>query len=739
MSSAQNDTMSDSVGTGILVQICLYILTWNVDGHYPSVSLNDALSINSTDCPNGSHLPDIYVISFQNTQYEERTNQHSRWESKLADLLDQMGYRTICSDRMRGLLITAWAQHEHMNNLKDIETRHVRTDTGWGNKGSVSVRFNLYGVGVVFVACDFTASDENFLDRVDEFEGSIYNQRYKTRNYRDVFDHNFVFCFGDLNFRLDGEQSTIIIKSTVSKGNLKELYKSDQLKWTRGMPIKLALMREQEPDFPPTCKFVEGTTEYDLMQRPAWCDRILYYFHTKRSSKQLDLTQIAYKSHGDYILSTHKPVSAEFLLTIPLRAPSEDDITELTNEPQVLCYREHRLNECGKIRMSSAQNDTMSDSVGTGILVQICLYILTWNVDGHYPSVSLNDALSINSTDCPNGSHLPDIYVISFQNTQYEERTNQHSRWESKLADLLDQMGYRTICSDRMRGLLITAWAQHEHMNNLKDIETRHVRTDTGWGNKGSVSVRFNLYGVGVVFVACDFTASDENFLDRVDEFEGSIYNQRYKTRNYRDVFDHNFVFCFGDLNFRLDGEQSTIIIKSTVSKGNLKELYKSDQLKWTRGMPIKLALMREQEPDFPPTCKFVEGTTEYDLMQRPAWCDRILYYFHTKRSSKQLDLTQIAYKSHGDYILSTHKPVSAEFLLTIPLRAPSEDDITELTNEPQFQYWDLLLFWQQSQLNSDKTSVGGILTPRRDRFDELLLTPLGLRVTNSSIMLNNV
>uniref|UniRef100_A0ABK9MHU0 Inositol polyphosphate-related phosphatase domain-containing protein n=1 Tax=Glossina morsitans morsitans TaxID=37546 RepID=A0ABK9MHU0_GLOMM len=338
MSSAQTYTMSDSVQTGstdILVQICLYILTWNIDGHYPSISLNDALSINSSVCPNGSLLPDIYVVSFQNMQYEEKTSYYCRWESKLGDLLDEMSYRPIDSDRMRGLLISAWAQHEHMDNLKYIETRHVRTDTGWGNKGSVSVRFNLYGVGVVFVACDFTASDENFLDRVHEFEGTVYNQQYKAPNYRDVFDHNFVFCFGDLNFRLDGEQPTILIKSTVNKGNFKELYKSDQLQRARGMATKLALMREQEPDFPPTCKFVEGTTEYDLRQRPAWCDRILYHFHTKHFSKQLDLTQITYKSHGDYILSTHKPVSAEFRLIIPLGA-SRDDITELTKEPQVI-------------------------------------------------------------------------------------------------------------------------------------------------------------------------------------------------------------------------------------------------------------------------------------------------------------------------------------------------------------------------------------------------------------------
>lgn len=75
---------------------------------------------------------------------------------------------------------------------------------------------------------------------------------------------------------------------------------------------------EKRPQFPPTFKFEEGTSQYDLKRRPAWCDRILYSVnpgHT-RSKVKPHAEQISYMSHPTYSISDHKPVSSEFTIKV---------------------------------------------------------------------------------------------------------------------------------------------------------------------------------------------------------------------------------------------------------------------------------------------------------------------------------------------------------------------------------------------------------------------------------------
>uniref|UniRef100_A0A1B0BG89 Inositol polyphosphate-related phosphatase domain-containing protein n=1 Tax=Glossina palpalis gambiensis TaxID=67801 RepID=A0A1B0BG89_9MUSC len=59
---------------------------------------------------------------------------------------------------------------------------------------------SLYDAGVVFVVPHLAAHDAK---RVEDYDQIIDNHHYKPRIYRNIFDRNFVFWFGDLNFRLD--------------------------------------------------------------------------------------------------------------------------------------------------------------------------------------------------------------------------------------------------------------------------------------------------------------------------------------------------------------------------------------------------------------------------------------------------------------------------------------------------------------------------------------------------------
>lgn len=74
---------------------------------------------------------------------------------------------------------------------------------------------------------------------------------------------------------------------------------------------------EQTPPFWPTYKFKIGSTIYDLSKRkPAFTDRILF----KRLAKEM-VTQEEYRSHPEFVMSDHKPVSSIFHLKLYRRTP----------------------------------------------------------------------------------------------------------------------------------------------------------------------------------------------------------------------------------------------------------------------------------------------------------------------------------------------------------------------------------------------------------------------------------
>uniref|UniRef100_A0A1B0FC32 Inositol polyphosphate-related phosphatase domain-containing protein n=1 Tax=Glossina morsitans morsitans TaxID=37546 RepID=A0A1B0FC32_GLOMM len=329
----------------IVAQLCIYILTWNVGGHYPDdISLNDALSLNGTVCPNNSDVPDIYVIGFQevNTQPKNQIMnyfQDDQWTFKVKEHLDDMGFIKVGAERLQGMLINMWVQPKHISHIRQIETQNTKTGFGglWGNKGAVSIRLSLYGTGVVFVASHLAAHDEKLRERVEDYDQIVDNHHYKAPKYRNIFDHNFVFWFGDLNFRLDSHDSVWDIRNAVEQGRLDELYQLDQLKLVRETGNAFSLMEERKPNFPPTFKFIEGTSDYNLKRRPAWCDRILYRLQAPDyPDVQLNVQQLSYKSHPEYTLSDHKPVSAEFLITIKADKYTDDELYEMTHGGSII-------------------------------------------------------------------------------------------------------------------------------------------------------------------------------------------------------------------------------------------------------------------------------------------------------------------------------------------------------------------------------------------------------------------
>lgn len=159
------------------------------------------------------------------------------------------------------------------------------------------------------------------------------HHHYHVARFREINDHDYVFWFGDLNFRLQGNDSPAEVKDTILKALhedgklLNDLIKRDQLLYVRDETQQaFKFMQERLPAFPPTFKFHEGTSEYNLKRRPAWTDRILYAVQpsNRQPNMPLAIEQKSYKSHPGYNISDHKPVTSDFTLKLysNFRAPS---------------------------------------------------------------------------------------------------------------------------------------------------------------------------------------------------------------------------------------------------------------------------------------------------------------------------------------------------------------------------------------------------------------------------------
>lgn len=163
-------------------------------------------------------------------------------------------------------------------------------------------------------------------ERISDYQRIKDATKFSVKTSLTIYEHDYVFWLGDLNFRLyvPGDEATNLtpeqIRGMIKNEQLGELLKNDQLSIAMCEGRAFSELVERLPQFPPTFKFEPGTSDYDMKRRPAWCDRILYKAKNKiLKNCSLQLEQISYKSHPNYKLSDHKPVSSEFKIKVSFR------------------------------------------------------------------------------------------------------------------------------------------------------------------------------------------------------------------------------------------------------------------------------------------------------------------------------------------------------------------------------------------------------------------------------------
>lgn len=168
-----------------------------------------------------------------------------------------------------------------------------------------------------------------------------------------ILDHELVIFMGDLNYRLhhppladgstaaassDDEVADNVMEVTdddrtshvsgpkdrlksiiaadlaaIAAGNLDALVARDQLLASRDAGQAFVGFDEAPINFPPTYRYLKGTSAYCHKRRPAWCDRVLW--HLRGGGGGVACTR--YSAAGDVALSDHRPVVADLVWSPP--------------------------------------------------------------------------------------------------------------------------------------------------------------------------------------------------------------------------------------------------------------------------------------------------------------------------------------------------------------------------------------------------------------------------------------
>ncbi|KAI5625306.1 phosphatidylinositol 4,5-bisphosphate 5-phosphatase A, partial [Silurus asotus] len=314
----------------------VHIITWNVGSAMPPDDITSLLGLNV-----GNGNTDMYIVGLQevNSMINKRLKDvlfTDQWSEVCMDTLSRFGYVLVTSQRMQGVLLLVFAKYYHLPFIRGIQTENTRTGLGgiWGNKGGVSARMSVFGHAVCFLNCHLPAHMENSEKRMEDFESILQQQQFEGQAAMGVLDHDVVFWFGDLNFRIE-DLEMHVVKSAIDTNKLSLLWEKDQLNMAKDTETVLEGFQEGPLKFPPTYKFDVGTDTYDTSgkkRKPAWTDRILWRMRpmapassaSKRSSVSgltsgTRVIQHFYRSHMEYTVSDHKPVSSIFTLQFPYK------------------------------------------------------------------------------------------------------------------------------------------------------------------------------------------------------------------------------------------------------------------------------------------------------------------------------------------------------------------------------------------------------------------------------------
>ncbi|RMZ94501.1 Type II inositol 1-4-5-trisphosphate 5 [Brachionus plicatilis] len=309
--------------------------TYNVNGRMPDESLSPWIKLNSKEI-------DIYAIGFQELVDLNTTNllikndiNEQLWtayiETELSDTRSKkLKYHLLTKSRMFGLFLLIYVSEKLIEKKAISEIMKSQVATGimdmLGNKGSLGISFKLFESRICFVCSHFAADTDKLEKRNSDFRAAMqklnFQQDSDTGYSFRLDDHDTIFWFGDLNYRLDNLSLTRTFR-LINEQNYDQLLKYDQLSHEKTLEKIFHNYQEGRINFRPTYKYVTRSDLYEKqslvtsldqednfgkVKLPSWTDRVLY--------KSQKCTLVQYSCINTITVSDHKPVYALFDLEV---------------------------------------------------------------------------------------------------------------------------------------------------------------------------------------------------------------------------------------------------------------------------------------------------------------------------------------------------------------------------------------------------------------------------------------
>lgn len=241
------------------------------------------------------------------------------------------GYRMLGQRQLVGLLLVVVARRDLA--VSEVSLQQVKCGAGagmGGNKGGIGLRLRLRNTTIAFINSHLAAHmkevakrNEDFARIVDTMVWEKGDQVEKGEKWA-VREHDCVFFFGDLNYRIEGGQQEVM--AMIERKEWERLLRSDQLRTVYASPrnpyrgFRDALV--EAPPFAPTYKYTAGSPHYDAKEGgkkrvPAWCDRVLWRAQPEGGPPCAGRTKLASFTRCDELMSSdHRPVSAVFIVEV---------------------------------------------------------------------------------------------------------------------------------------------------------------------------------------------------------------------------------------------------------------------------------------------------------------------------------------------------------------------------------------------------------------------------------------
>ncbi|VDO05611.1 unnamed protein product [Rodentolepis nana] len=287
----------------------VFVGTWNVNGGRSVRSLahqDDNIAdwllekekrytgyVNPHADPEAFSRPtDIFAIGFEEiidlnagnvVAGKQSSESQTYWGTTMQALFNQNAetdepYVLLCTTQLVGVCIYVFLRIGLRDYVRGLSSASVKTGLHGkaGNKGACAVRFQIGSTSLCFCCSHLTAGQSAVKERNAEMH-DISQRLILGPDKRNVLMHDYVFWFGDLNYRIDLPNDEV--KSLIDRSAWLDLVRSDQLSVQREAKEVFRDFSEGPLCFAPTYRYDLFSKSYDTSEKqrcPAWTDRVLW-------------------------------------------------------------------------------------------------------------------------------------------------------------------------------------------------------------------------------------------------------------------------------------------------------------------------------------------------------------------------------------------------------------------------------------------------------------------------------